>query len=93
MFAALVASVGLYFTLFIIWSIPGIIVIMSVMLVEWHDGSDLTLKQIIGNTLGGAILGWVVALFGIGYFFNALKILFNAAIGPFNFTIKGRKRK
>lgn len=93
MFAALVASVGLYFTLFIIWSIPGIIVIMSVMLVEWHEGSDLTLKEIIGNTLGGAILGWVIAIFGIGYFLEALGIVGNAIIAPFNFTIKGRKRK
>lgn len=93
MFAALVASVGLYFTLFIIWSIPGIIVIMSVMLVEWHEGSDLTLKEIIGNTLGGAILGWVIAIFGIGYFLEAISIVFGAIIHPFNFTIKGRRRK
>jgi len=93
MFAALVASVGLYFALFIIWSIPGIIVIMGVMLVEWHGGSDLTLKMIIGSLVGGTILGWVIAIFGIGYFFNALGIMFDALIGPFNFTIKGRKRK
>ena len=93
MFAALVASVGLYFALFIIWSIPGIIVIMGVMLVEWYGGSDLTLKMILGSLVGGTVLGWVIAIFGIGYFFNALGILFNSLIGPFNFTIKGRGRK
>lgn len=93
MFAALVASVGLYFALFIIWSIPGIIVIMGVMLVEWYAGNDLSLKTILGSLVGGIVLGWVIAIFGIGYFFNALGILFNALISPFNFTIKGRGRK
>lgn len=93
MLAPLIAASGIYATLFIVWSIPGIIVIMGVMLVEWYNGSDLTLKMLLGSLVGATVLGWIIAIFGIGYFFNALGILFNALIGPFNFTIKGRKRK
>lgn len=93
MIATLVAAIGFYPAMFLIWSVPGIIVIMGVMLVEWHCGGDLTLKMILGSLLGGAVGGWLIAVFGIGYFLEAISIVFGAIIQPFNFTIKGRKRK
>lgn len=93
MIAALIAAVGFYPAMLMLWSIPGIIVIMGVMLVEWHEGGDLTLKMILGSLAGGTVLGWIIAVFGIGYFLEAISIVFGAIIRPFNFTIKGRKRK
>lgn len=93
MIAALIAAVGFYPAMFLIWSIPGIIIVMGVMLVEWYHGDDITLKHILASLLGGAALGWIIAVFGIGYFLEAISIVFGAIIRPFNFTIKGRKRK
>lgn len=93
MIAALIAAVGFYTAMFIIWSIPGMITLMAATFVDWHNGRDVTFKEILLGLLGGAALGWIVTIFGIGYLFQAIALLFGITIQPFNFTIKGRKRK